>query len=183
MSAHGLASTPALLALLSALVLAPGCSPATADKTRTGPSGADDTRKEARPTLPRAQPLATAVKLAPPAEESLSPVAAADLTARPTAPPGASPPRDLPASNATADPRPFPSAVTAFMVDRDGCDHFRGEEAYDDDRRAFLEDSIRQLCTGTDTRLAALRKRYAGDPDVTAALANYEDEIETVDEP
>ncbi|HEX7781988.1 MAG TPA: hypothetical protein VF509_04200 [Sphingobium sp.] len=87
-------------------------------------------------------------------------------------------PEDLPPGDGTTDPHPFPATVTAFMIDRDGCDHFRGEEAYDDDRAAFLQENLRQLCTGTDARLAALRGRYSGNPDVIAALAHYEDRIE-----
>jgi hypothetical protein len=87
-------------------------------------------------------------------------------------------PEDLPPGDGATDPSPFPETVTDFMVERDGCDHFRAEEAYDEDRSIFLEDSIRQLCTGTDARLAELRKRYADNPDVTAALSPYEARIE-----
>jgi len=83
-----------------------------------------------------------------------------------------------PADNGSADEdanaAPFPDEVTRFMVRRDGCEHFLGEEPYDEDRRAFLNRSIRDLCTGTDKRLATLRKQYAGNPDVIAALAKYE---------
>lgn len=86
---------------------------------------------------------------------------------------------DLANAQGDSDAPPFPDEVTAFLVDRDGCDHFRGEEPYDEDRRAFLDDNIRQLCTGTDARLADLRHRYARNPDVIAALASYEDRIES----
>ena len=74
---------------------------------------------------------------------------------------------------------PFPDEVTEFMVARDGCDHFRGEEPYDSERRAYLDESIRTLCTGTDGKLADLRKRYARDEEVISALKGYEDKIET----
>lgn len=85
---------------------------------------------------------------------------------------------DLPPSQDAADPAPFPEEVTRYMVDRDGCDHFRGEEGYDAERRAYLQESVAELCTGTDARLAQLRKRYADDPAVTSALSAYEDRIE-----
>lgn len=86
---------------------------------------------------------------------------------------------DLPASGIETVPAaPFPDEVTAFMVDRDGCDHFRGEEPYDEERRAYLDQSIAELCTGTDATLAALRRRYATDAAVIAALKGYEDRIE-----
>ena len=98
--------------------------------------------------------------------------------AAPLPPPKPAVPEDLSASNDTAEIKPFPRQVTDFMVARDSCDHFRGEEGYDADRRAYLEQNIRALCTGTDERLAALRKRYADDTDVISALAGYGDRIE-----
>lgn len=85
---------------------------------------------------------------------------------------------DLPPSPDAALAMPFPQEVTSFMVDRDSCDHFRGEEPYDSERRVFLMESIAELCAGTDGKLAVLRRRYAGDPAVTAALHGYEDHIE-----
>lgn len=90
---------------------------------------------------------------------------------------------DLPESNVATDAPVFPAEVTTFMVDRDGCDHFRGEEPYDAERAAYLEQSIRELCTGSDEKLARLRRRYAAEPDVVAALDNYEDRIESPTEP
>ena len=65
------------------------------------------------------------------------------------------------------------------MVARDGCDHFRSEEPYDAERRAFIQENIVELCHGTDARLAMLRRRYADDPSVMAALKSYDDRIET----
>lgn len=88
-------------------------------------------------------------------------------------------PLDLPESNAATDAPPFPAEVTAFMVDRDGCDHFRGEEPYDAERAAYLEQSVRELCKGSDEKLIQLRRRYAAEPDVVVALSHYEDRIET----
>ncbi|BAI97595.1 hypothetical protein Sj15T_20230 [Sphingobium sp. TA15] len=85
---------------------------------------------------------------------------------------------DLPPSDGAADLQPFPDEVTRYMVDRDGCDHFRGEEAYDAERLAYLQDNIAALCTGTDARLALLRHRYAHDPAVMSALSGYDDRIE-----
>ena len=77
--------------------------------------------------------------------------------------------------DAAAPVRPFPDQVTRFMVQRDGCDHFLGEEPYDEARRTYLDQSVRELCTGTDRRLKRLRKLYAKNPDVVAALEKYED--------
>lgn len=88
-------------------------------------------------------------------------------------------PLDLPPSQDSAGVEPFPQEVTAFMVDRDGCDHFRGEEPYDAERRAYIAENVAELCTGTDARLALLRRRYAEDPAVIAALKGYDDRIES----
>ncbi|UZW55372.1 hypothetical protein NUH86_00775 [Sphingobium sp. JS3065] len=85
---------------------------------------------------------------------------------------------DLPPSDGAADAQPFPDEVTRYMVDRDSCDHFRGEEAYDAERLAYLQENIAALCTGTDARLALLRQLYARDPAVMAALSGYDDRIE-----
>ena len=87
-------------------------------------------------------------------------------------------PLDLPPSDVAASADPFPSEVTAFMVARDGCDHFRGEEPYDAERRAYIAENIAELCHGTDARLASLRRRYATQPSVIAALKAYDDHIE-----
>ena len=88
-------------------------------------------------------------------------------------------PLDLPPSDVAASAAPFPREVTEFMVARDGCDHFRSEEPYDAERRAFIQENIVELCHGTDARLAMLRRRYADDPSVMAALKSYDDRIET----
>lgn len=85
---------------------------------------------------------------------------------------------DLPPSDDGLAADPFPQEVTAFMVDRDGCDHFRGELPYDAERRAYIAESVSELCTGTDSKLAMLRRRYADEPSVIAALRGYDDHIE-----
>ena len=87
-------------------------------------------------------------------------------------------PLDLPPSPDEEAVEPFPREVTTFMVDRDGCDHFRGEQPYNAERRAYISENVAELCTGTDARLATLRRRYAADPAVMAALKGYEDRIE-----
>lgn len=72
----------------------------------------------------------------------------------------------------------LPADVRAFIQRRDGCDHFRGEEAFDAERAKFLEVQLKKLCTGTDAQLARLRKTYAGNPKVIRVLAGYERTIE-----
>ena len=95
-------------------------------------------------------------------------------------------PAAAPASKKTdsvAAPKPekqdiLPEDVSAFIASREGCDHFRGEEAYDKERGEFIRENLEQLCTGTDAKLAALKLKYAGSADVTARLSVFESKIE-----
>ena len=90
----------------------------------------------------------------------------------------------VPCASAAGDSKPLPREVRAFIERREGCDHFRGEpvpEPADDpkgERRRQIESALDKLCTGTDAELARLRARYRKDAAVTAALADFEDEIE-----
>lgn len=78
----------------------------------------------------------------------------------------------------------LPVDVQAFTDDREGCDHFRGEpwDPGDDpntkERREFIFKNIRELCTGTDNKLASLRKKYRKNPTVIRHHRQYEDQIE-----
>ena len=68
--------------------------------------------------------------------------------------------------------------VARFIEQREACDHFRGEEAYDAERKKYLRLRTRQLCTGTDAMLRALRLKYRAQPDVLGKLERFEDSIE-----
>ena len=72
----------------------------------------------------------------------------------------------------------MPPDVARFVERRDLCDHFRGEEPYDAERRKFLEESMRQFCTGTDSQLKALKSKYKAEPKVLSKLNEYESQIE-----
>ncbi|MBJ7376701.1 MULTISPECIES: hypothetical protein [Sphingobium] len=145
-------------------------------------SSADNAQADNRPS----QPVATvasiepeAAPLQPPVEPVIAPVKALPVvTVR--AQPAPRNALDLPPSDDGGSALPFPQEVTSFMVGRDGCDHFRGEEPHDAERRAYIAENIAELCSGTDAKLAMLRRRYAGDRSVTAALRGYEDRIEGV---
>jgi hypothetical protein len=73
----------------------------------------------------------------------------------------------------------LPRDIIQFMERRDACDHFRGEEPYDAERRKLLEDKTRQLCTGTDRKLAALKRKYKNQTKVLVKLGEYEPRIES----
>lgn len=84
---------------------------------------------------------------------------------------------------AASDGAVLPPEVQTYIADRELCDHFREEPAdggtrEQDERREFVRDSIDLHCAGTDRRLAALKKRYADEPEVQSRLAGYEAEIE-----
>lgn len=90
------------------------------------------------------------------------------------------------ASPAVAGAAELPPDVQAFIVDRELCDHFREEPAdggtpEQDQRRGFVRESIEIHCPGTDRRLAALKRRYAGNLTVLSRLSRYEDSIEPAD--
>ena len=74
--------------------------------------------------------------------------------------------------------QPVPPDVARFIERRDLCDHFRGEEPYDPQRREFLAKRTRELCTGTDTQLASLKKKYKSKAEVITRLNGYEPKIE-----
>lgn len=72
----------------------------------------------------------------------------------------------------------LPPDVARFVERRDGCDHFRGEEPYDEERRKFLHKRMLELCVGTDRQLADLKKKYGDNRAVMTKLNDYEPQIE-----
>ena len=81
---------------------------------------------------------------------------------------------DANTTQAAAGANGVPAEVQAFIERREGCEHWAGEPDYDEARRKQIEDAVKELCPGIDTQLAALRKRFAKDPAVIAALADFE---------
>ena len=79
--------------------------------------------------------------------------------------------------SATAQTR-FPAEVERFIDRRDKCDHFRGEEPYDEERGEFLHRRMVEFCNGTDKQLAELKQKYQGNKAVTERLNRYEPFIE-----
>jgi hypothetical protein len=72
----------------------------------------------------------------------------------------------------------FPSDVQQFISRRENCDHFRGEEPYDEERRQFLEKSMNELCRGSDKQLARLKEKYRANRLLMDKLNEYEKNIE-----
>lgn len=77
----------------------------------------------------------------------------------------------------------LPRDVARYLEDRRLCDHFRGEPTEGNlpeqvERRSFVNDSLDIYCAGTDTRLAALKRRYAKNKTVMNALKSLDEKIE-----
>jgi hypothetical protein len=66
----------------------------------------------------------------------------------------------------------------SFIIQRQGCDHFRGEPPYDEEREQFLLAQIKKLCTGSDAKLKYLRTQYADQSETIKALAEFDECIE-----
>lgn len=73
------------------------------------------------------------------------------------------------------EPVALPQDVNAYIERRNQCEHFIGEEPYDEDRRKYLAQVIRETCTGSNRDLAALRSKYRDRPEVLEALAEFYD--------
>ena len=120
-----------------------------------------------------------------PAANAAQEVAATESKATGT-PPVASPPTEAASPNSATAPKKaspttataLPNEVTNFVQRRDSCDHFRGEEAYDAERGAFLRKSLKETCTGSDRKLKSLREKYRNNPAVAKKLKDYENNIE-----
>ena len=81
------------------------------------------------------------------------------------------------ACSATAENR-FPVKVELFIERQDQCDHFRGEEPYDQERREFLRQRTLEFCVGTDKQLAELKQKYRSNKAIMEKLNQYESQIE-----
>lgn len=72
----------------------------------------------------------------------------------------------------------LPADVIKFKQRRDICDHWRGEEPYDEERAKAIEEAWDSSCPGSDKTLALLRAKYKNNQAVLKALADYEEKIE-----
>lgn len=82
-----------------------------------------------------------------------------------------------------SDGTTLPPEVQSYIADRELCEHFREEPAdggtsEQNKRREFVRESIEIYCSGTDRRLAALKKRYAENSVIRSRLGKYEPAIE-----
>lgn len=80
--------------------------------------------------------------------------------------------------NLTVAAETMPTEVQQFLARRAHCDHARGEEAYDEERRQQLLLMQCRYCWHTDRQLAQLRSKYAQDVNIIAKLAALERTVE-----
>ena len=75
---------------------------------------------------------------------------------------------------------PYPPDVRNFIAKREDCEHFLGEIPEPEQKHRMREvmREIKVLCTGTDRRLAKLKKKYANNPPVLKRLAEFDTRIE-----
>lgn len=74
----------------------------------------------------------------------------------------------------------LPPDVARYVEQREGCDHFRGEipDPSDEQRMKEIEREIHKLCTGTDKKLAQLKRKYARNQAALKRLNEFEEKIE-----
>ena len=67
--------------------------------------------------------------------------------------------------------RSLPAEVRAFIDRRASCNHWSGEDGYDEQRKAEIQSAVNKLrCIDLDKDEAALKRRYAGDRTVLNGL-------------
>ena len=93
----------------------------------------------------------------------------------PAAPPSTSRPLTEAQLQSYPDARGMPADVQHFIVRWQDCVHWLGEEPYDADRRRQIEEAIAASCPGVDRLGAEIRRRHAGNAQVLARLADYEE--------
>lgn len=76
---------------------------------------------------------------------------------------------------------PLPEDVQRLLADREACDHWRGEDPYDAERKAAIDWAVCHSCTGTDAKLAALKKKYRNNAAVMEKLNAQFEKVEPED--
>lgn len=107
------------------------------------------------------------------ASATSAPASPAPSPAVPPAMPSMIAPVDAP-SRTAAKVAGLPEEVTRLSERIAHCEHFAGEEPYDDERAVFLRQQIAATCPGNAAELQRLRLKYAANPALTKHLAALE---------
>ncbi len=72
---------------------------------------------------------------------------------------------------------PIPTDVQAYLERRRACEHFIGEEPFDEARRRFLRLRILQTCSGINEQGQATRELHRDNPKVLKLLEAHSEPI------
>jgi hypothetical protein len=139
---------------LAGFALLLGCAACSGSEAPPGNGSAD---ANAAAPAPAPAPVANVAAAAPetvPSSEA-TPLNAAQLAAYPEA-------------------RGLPADVQHFVVRRQDCEHWLGEEAYDAARGREIQGAVNASCSGADAEAARLRKRHKGDAKVNKTLDAFD---------
>lgn len=84
-------------------------------------------------------------------------------------------PSQVPAQDLSSS---LPQDVKEFQARRDRCNHWLGEEPYDEERKIFLQTKVKEDCEGTDAQRLQLMKTYQQNAEVIKVLQSYEEVVE-----
>ncbi|WP_295556579.1 hypothetical protein [uncultured Stenotrophomonas sp.] len=156
------------LALIGCLSLLAACSPQAADN-------ATDAAPKPAPAEP-AVTTAPSVEAPAAVEATAEAEPSADLTSgdealdKARAAAGCPVPEDVYDVDDVRIYCAMPADVQAFLARENTCQHFAGEEPYDDERRRELEEAGEKYCEGRKKIFADLLARYRGDCAIREAL-------------
>lgn len=150
------------LALIGCLSLLAACSPQATDSTADA--------------APKTAPVEPAVTAAPAVEATAEAEPSTDLTSgdeeldKARAAAGCPVPEDVYDVDDVRIYCAMPTDVQAFLARENTCQHFAGEEPYDDERRRELEEASAKYCEGRRKIFTDLVARHRGDCAVREAL-------------
>lgn len=72
----------------------------------------------------------------------------------------------------------YPKNIRHFLERREGCDHLRGEEAYNAERGRYLYEQMLKYCKGTDEELRLLKEKYRSAAGISGLLDKFDERVE-----
>ncbi|EMT5438236.1 hypothetical protein WMR10_003843 [Stenotrophomonas maltophilia] len=156
------------LALIACLSLLAACSPQAADSAADAAPGS--TQVEPAVTAAAAAEAPAAVEATTEAEPSTGLPSGDDALDKARAAAGCPVPEDVYDVEDVRIYCTMPADVQAFLARENTCQHFAGEEPYDDERRRELEEASAKYCEGREKIFTDLVARHRGDCAIRDAL-------------
>jgi uncharacterized protein len=67
----------------------------------------------------------------------------------------------------------LPKEITDFLARVEGCDHWAGEEGYDEERKKEIKKAIKRLkCKKLDKETKKLQQKYKNDPEILKTISH-----------